>query len=135
VILINAAFAFIQELQAERAVEALAGYMPQHVSAMRDGTPMTIEATELVPGDVVLIEEGERIAADMRLLSGDVEVDLSTLTGESAPVIRSAEHHDPSATRFEAQDLVLSGTVCTGGDARASSTRPPCTPSSAGSRR
>ena len=55
VILLNAAFAFVQELQAERAVEALAGYLPQHALAIRDGKPTSIGATELVPGDVVLL--------------------------------------------------------------------------------
>jgi calcium-translocating P-type ATPase len=117
VIFLNAAFAFVQELQAERAVEALAAYMPQHATVLRDGTPAVIEATGLVPGDVVVLEEGERIAADMRLLSGDVEVDLSTLTGESVPAFRSAELHDATVPRLAAQDLVFSGTVCTGGEA------------------
>jgi calcium-translocating P-type ATPase len=119
VIVVNAAFAFVQELQAERAVEALAEFMPQRVTALRDGAPVVIEATGLVPGDVVLLEEGERIAADMRLLSGAVEVDMSALTGESVPVARSADVHDSSVPRLQARDLVFSGTICTGGEARA----------------
>jgi calcium-translocating P-type ATPase len=119
VIIVNAAFAFVQELQAERAVEALAGYMPQRVTVLRDGTPNVIEVTGLVPGDVVLLEEGARIAADMRLLSGAVEVDMSALTGESVPVTRSAEVHDSAVPRLQARDLVFSGTICTGGEAHA----------------
>jgi calcium-translocating P-type ATPase len=119
VIVLNAAFAFVQELQAERAVEALAGYMPQRATVLRDGKPTSIEATALVPGDVVLLEEGARIAADMRILSGAVEVDLSALTGESVPVARSAAKQDGSAPRLEATDLVFSGTICTGGEAHA----------------
>jgi magnesium-transporting ATPase (P-type) len=119
VIILNAAFAFVQELQAERAVEALAQYMPQRVTALRDGEPAVIEATGLVPGDVVLVEEGERIAADMRLLSGAVELDLSPLTGESVPVARSAKSQDGSASRLAARDLAFSGTICTGGQAHA----------------
>ena len=119
VIVLNAAFAFVQELQAERAVEALAGYMPQHATVLRDGATRVIEAVELVPGDVVLLEEGERIAADMRLLLGAVEVDLSTLTGESVPVLRSAEFQDADVPRLVARDLVFSGTTCTGGEAQA----------------
>jgi calcium-translocating P-type ATPase len=118
VILLNAGFAFVQELQAERAVEALAGYLPQHVRALRDGDPALIEATGLVLGDVVLLDEGNRIAADMRLLSGALEVDLSTLTGESVPVLRSAEAVDQGLPRLAARDLVFSGTTCTGGDAQ-----------------
>jgi calcium-translocating P-type ATPase len=120
VIILNAAFAFAQELQAERAVEALAQYMPQRVTVLRDGAPQVIEATGLVPGDIVLLEEGERIAADMRLLSGAVEVDLSTLTGESVPVLRSADlQDDATVSRLAARDLVFSGAICTGGDAHA----------------
>ncbi|MGP0034353.1 MAG: cation-translocating P-type ATPase [Solirubrobacteraceae bacterium] len=119
VIVLNAAFAFVQELQAERAVEALAGYMPQHANVLRDGAARVIEAVELVPGDIVLLAEGERIAADMRLLLGAVEIDLSTLTGESVPVLRSAEFQDADVPRLGARDLVFSGTTCTGGEAQA----------------
>jgi len=119
VIILNAVFAFVQEVQAERAVEALAEYMPQRVTVLRDGKPAVLEATCLVPGDVVLLEEGERIAADMRILSGAVEVDLSALTGESVPVTRTAVERDTSVPRLRARDLVFSGTICTGGEARA----------------
>jgi len=119
VIVLNAAFAFAQELQAERAVEALAGYMPQHASVLRNGASQVIEAVGLVPGDIVLLEEGGRIAADMRLLSGAVEVDVATLTGESVPVLRSAEFQDADVPRLVARDLVFSGTTCVGGEAQA----------------
>jgi calcium-translocating P-type ATPase len=119
VILLNAAFAFIQELQAERAVEALASYMPQHATVLRDGAPQVIEATSLVPGDIVVLAEGDRIPADMRLLSGALEVDLSTLTGESVPALRSAELQDSRVPRLAARDLIFSGTNATGGEARA----------------
>ena len=118
VILLNAVFAFVQEMQAERAVEALAQYLPQQVTVLRSGEPTPIRAADLVPGDVVVLEEGERIAADMRLISGAVEVDLSTLTGESAPALRSAELVDLSVPKIAAPDLVFSGTNCTGGEAR-----------------
>jgi calcium-translocating P-type ATPase len=118
VILLNALFAFIQEMQAERAVEALAQFMPQHVTILRDGAPASILAADLVPGDIVLIEEGDRIAADMRLISGGVEVDLSTLTGESAPVLRSAELIDTGVPRIDARDLLFSGTSATSGEAQ-----------------
>jgi calcium-translocating P-type ATPase len=117
VILLNAGFAFVQELEAERAVEALAAYMPQHVRVLRDGEPALIEAVGLVVGDVVLLAEGDRIAADMRLLAGSLEVDLSTLTGESEPVIRSADEIARNVPRLAAPDLVFSGTACTAGEA------------------
>jgi calcium-translocating P-type ATPase len=118
VIALNAVFALIQEMQAERAVEALAEFLPQKVRALRDGTSQEIVAVDLVPGDVVLVEEGDRIAADMRMISGAVEVDLSTLNGESAPALRSADLIDPNVARIAAQDLLFSGTSATGGEAR-----------------
>ncbi|HEX4837655.1 MAG TPA: cation-transporting P-type ATPase [Solirubrobacteraceae bacterium] len=119
VIVLNAAFAFIQELQAGRAVEALARYMPQHATVLRDRAPQVIEATGLIPGDIVVLAEGDRIAADMRLLSGALEVDLSTLTGESVPALRSAELQDSDVPRLAARDLIFSGTSATGGEAHA----------------
>jgi calcium-translocating P-type ATPase len=117
VIGLNAAFAFAQELQAERAVEALAGYLPQHVRVLRDAEPSVIEATELVLGDVVLLEEGERIPADARLLSGALEVDLAMLTGESVPLMRAAGVSRRPVPLLQARDMVFSGTNCTGGNA------------------
>jgi magnesium-transporting ATPase (P-type) len=64
VILLNATFSFMQELQAERAVEALAAFLPERARVLRDGLRQDIEARLLVPGDILLIEEGERICAD-----------------------------------------------------------------------
>jgi magnesium-transporting ATPase (P-type) len=119
VIAVNAIFAFVQEAQAERAVEALARFLPAQAKVLRDGVEREIPARELVPGDVLAIEEGDRVSADARLLSGAVEVDLSMLTGESVPVLRSAELVDTSVPLLQARELVLSGTVCTEGDARA----------------
>ena len=118
VILINAAFAFIQETQAERAVEALAQFLPAQAKVVRDGQHQMIEARALVPGDVLMIEEGERISADARLMSGGIEVDTSMLTGESMPVFRAADLLDPHVPLLLARDIVFSGTTCTEGEAR-----------------
>ena len=119
VIVLNAGFAFVQERQAERAVEALRRYLPSQSTVVRDGERQQVEVAKLVPGDVVVIEEGDRISADARLLEGGIEVDLSTLTGESQPVYRSAEFVDTTGPLVEARDLVFSGTTCIGGEARA----------------
>jgi calcium-translocating P-type ATPase len=118
VVLLNALFALLQERQAERAVEALAAYLPDNVAVLRDGSRQLVEAVLLVPGDVVLLEEGDRVPADARLIDGRLQIDTSALTGESVPVTREAG--DPgSETVLEARDLVFSGTSCTGGRARA----------------
>ncbi|MGY4103940.1 cation-translocating P-type ATPase [Nocardia sp. R16R-3T] len=119
VIVINAAFAFVQEQQAEKAVEALAAYLPMRATVVRDGAVGDIDATQLVPGDILVISEGDRISADARLLDGGIEVDVSTLTGESMPVFRAAELVDTRVPLLHARNLVFSGTTCTEGDARA----------------
>ena len=106
-------------MQAERAVEALAAFLPERARIRRDGFRTEIDARLLVPGDVLLIEEGESICADARLIAGSLEVDMSTLTGESVPVDRSAEPADASVPLLQATDVVFSGTSCTAGEAAA----------------
>jgi magnesium-transporting ATPase (P-type) len=119
VIFLNALFAFAQERQAERAVEALTRFLPQQALVRRDGEPVLVDAAELVPGDVLVLDEGGRISADARLLSGAIEVDMSTLTGESQPVYRSSEFADATGPLLQARELVFSGTSCVGGEAEA----------------
>jgi calcium-translocating P-type ATPase len=119
VILLNAAFALAQELQAERAVEALSGYLPHKATVMRDGHPVALDVSELVPGDVVVLEEGERVPADVRLVAGALELDMSTLTGESVPVLRAADLVDVGVPRLAARDLAFMGATCTEGEGRA----------------
>jgi magnesium-transporting ATPase (P-type) len=118
IIVLNAAFSFAQEQQAERAVEELAKYLPQRARVERDGAVTEVDTTQLVPGDIVLIQEGDRIAADVRLLGGAIEADMSALTGESLPVLRSAAMVDVNVPILSARELVFSGTSCTGGEAR-----------------
>ncbi|MYT99457.1 MULTISPECIES: cation-transporting P-type ATPase [unclassified Streptomyces] len=119
VIAVNAAFALLQERQAERAVETLARYLPEQAFVVRDGRTQQIEARDLVPGDVILLEEGGKIPADARVTEGGVEVDLSMLTGESAPVERTDAAGRVGAPLIEEPNLVFSGTTCLGGQARA----------------
>ncbi len=85
---------------------------------VRDGRRSLVEARNLVPGDILLVSEGERISADARLLSGSLEIDASALTGESLPVFRSSELVDTDVPFLQARDIVFSGTNCTGGEAR-----------------
>jgi calcium-translocating P-type ATPase len=118
VIALNAGFAFAQELHAERAVEALRTYLPPQAKVIRDGEPTQLDAALIVPGDLLLIEEGDRISADAHLVEGSIEADLSTLTGESAPVSRFAAAAGSRTPLLQARELVFSGTSCTGGEAR-----------------
>ncbi len=119
VIVLNAAFAFVQEMQAERAVEALQSYIPRRARVLRDGREVEVDAVDLVPGDLLLIAEGDRVSADARLIDGAIEVDLSTLTGESVPVSLAPGEAHPHTPRLQRRDLAFSGTACTGGEARA----------------
>lgn len=77
VILVNAFFAFFQERHAEKAVEALSEYLPLQARVVRDGVRKYVDARDLVPGDVIVVAEGDRVSADARLLSGSVESDAS----------------------------------------------------------
>ncbi len=119
VIVLNAVFAFAQERHAVRAVEALRRYLPPHALVFRDGAPVQIDAAELVPGDILILGEGDGISADARLVEGAVEVDISTLTGESQPVLRAAGDADLGQPLLEAPNLIFSGTACVSGEARA----------------
>jgi magnesium-transporting ATPase (P-type) len=119
VIVINALFAFVQELQAQRAAEALGSLLPASATVVRDGLVCRVAAADLVPGDVLVVEEGARISADARLVAGEVELDMSPVTGESMPVSRSADPPAAATTSWMSQpNLVLSGTLCTSGEAR-----------------
>jgi calcium-translocating P-type ATPase len=119
VILLNATLAYAQELQAERATEALRELLPMRARVRRDGTELEVPAAELVPGDVVLLTEGDRLSADGRLTAGSLEVNMAPLTGESEPVVRSASAVRRFRSVLESEDLVFAGTLCTGGDAEA----------------
>ena len=115
VIALNAVFAFAQERQAIRAVEALRAYLPEQARVKRDGLVQVVPARMLVPGDVLLIEEGERVSGDVRLLDGAVDVDMSTLTGESLPVSRYGSAYDTNVPLLQARELLFTGTTCVAG--------------------
>lgn len=86
VILLNAGFAFAQEQRAERAADSLQRLLPRRCRVLRDGRPIDLDAEELVRDDVVLLEAGDRVSADLVVLEAHAaEVDTSTLTGESEP--------------------------------------------------
>lgn len=88
---INAVLGFVQEYRAERAISALRAFVPERARVRRGGRLAVVEATELVPGDVVALESGDRVPADGRLLeSHRLEVDESGITGESSAVVKRA---------------------------------------------
>lgn len=89
ILILNALFGFIQEFRSEKAVEALKKFVVPKVRVIRDGVEQEITAKEVVPDDLVVLNEGDKIPADGKLIEGvHVEVDESLLTGESLPVLK-----------------------------------------------
>lgn len=120
VILINGTFSYWQEYRAERAIDALRELLPQQVKTLRDGHITTLVSEKLVPGDVILLEAGDNVPADCRLIAAaDVRVNASTLTGESFPRARSAEQDVDSASALDRKNLLLAGTSLVSGEGRA----------------
>jgi sodium/potassium-transporting ATPase subunit alpha len=119
VIVINAVFAFFQEYKAERAVQALHRLLPDKAWVMRGGQPLEFPRSDIVPGDILILEEGERIPADARLIEATgMRVDNAALTGESRPKRRTA---DPlkDGNWLDLSNLVFAGTTVLSGHGRA----------------
>ncbi len=118
--LINGLFSFWQEFRAEKASEELRKLLPAYARVLRAGTETRILAEELVPGDVVLFAEGERISADCRLVEqAAFRVDQSTLTGESRPVGKSSDASLLTDISFTEQpNMVFAGTNVAAGTAK-----------------
>ena len=121
VILINAVFSFWQEFRAEKATEALKELIPARARVVRDGARMDLLAREVVPGDVLLLEEGDNIPADARLVEEyDLRVNQATLNGESTPAHRIAMPVPAQAvSAAEIPNLVFAGTSVAYGRGRA----------------
>ena len=120
VIIINAIFSFWQEYQAEKAIEALKRILPTTAKVIRDGKESEILSSQLVPGDIMILEEGDNISADARLVEAfQMKVDSSTLTGESKPVWKVAEVEEGDENPVEVHNLVFAGTSVVSGSGRA----------------
>lgn len=108
VALLNALFSFVQEYRAERAMQALQQFLPQSVEVVRNGTTCRILAEELVPGDVLVIGEGNRISADARLVEcEELVVNNAPLTGEAKPVVLDEAAVD--SRLIESRNIVFAG--------------------------
>ncbi|MCX7832376.1 MAG: calcium-translocating P-type ATPase, PMCA-type [Actinobacteria bacterium] len=118
IVLLNTAIGFYQEYKAERAMEELRSYAPQTAKVIRDGSLKVIDATQLVPGDIVVLDVGDIIPADLRLLKANsMKIDESLLTGESVPVEKIAEEvlHENSSVP-ERRNMAFKGTPVVNGD-------------------
>lgn len=119
VIAVNAVFSFVQEYKAERATEALHRLLPKAAWVCRADQNRQVDRHELVPGDVLLLEEGEQVPADARLIEAvGMRVDMSALTGEAAPKRRRARP-SAGASPLDADNIVFAGTTVLSGHGRA----------------
>ncbi len=123
VILINGCFSYWQEYRAERAIDALRKLLPQTVKVVRAGQLATLPGEALVPGDVILLEAGDNVPADCRLISASgIRINASTVTGESMPKARNADdgaEHANDVSALETKNVLLAGTSLVSGEGRA----------------
>lgn len=119
VILINGLFSFWQEYRAEKAIDALRHLLPQKTRVRRNATVFELPACDLVPGDIVLLEEGDNVPADCRVIEAvALRVNNATVTGESLPKGRDA-HPADSEDLHSSRNILLAGTSIVAGHAAA----------------
>jgi Ca2+-transporting ATPase len=119
VVLLNAVMGYIQQSRAERAVAALRQMSAAHASVVRDGARRRVPATEIVPGDVILVEEGDTVPADARLIDeAALQTAEAALTGESLPVAKDTRPIHEEVGLGDRHNMVFSGTAATYGHGR-----------------
>jgi Ca2+-transporting ATPase len=120
VVLLNAIMGYVQQSRAEQAVAALRQMSAANAHVIRDGARQTVAATELVPGDIILVEEGDTIPADARLIeSVALQTAEAALTGESVPVSKDTQPISEEVGLGDRDNMVFSGTAATYGHGRA----------------
>ena len=119
VVIINVIIGYIQEVKAQEAIESLKQMMNTEAVVIRDGKKIKISSIDLVPGDIVLLESGSKVPADMRLLeSKDLKVDESMLTGESVSSEKNIALQNQDITINDRDNMAYSGTFVTYGRAK-----------------
>ncbi|HIJ98791.1 TPA: calcium-translocating P-type ATPase, SERCA-type [archaeon] len=116
IVIINAFLGFFQEYKAEKAMEALQKLAAPKAKVIRDGKKLLINSEELVPGDIILLETGDRVPADARIFDlFNLHIDEAALTGESIPSKKIAEKITKDVSVPDRKNLVYSGTIVTQG--------------------
>ena len=116
IVVLNAVFGFVQEYKAEKAIESLKNMMNPKSKVLRNGKKIQIDSSELTIGDVLLIEEWDKIAADGRLLQAiNLEILEASLTGESLPVKKHTDAIAKEAVLWDQKNMIFSGTSVTRG--------------------
>ncbi len=120
IIFLNAVIGFIQEFKAERAVEALKNMAAPHALVIREGETHQIPARDLVPGDIILLEEGMRIPADARIIEmAQLKANEASLTGESHPTAKNPKLVKKFDSIGDLHNMVFLGTVINQGHGKA----------------
>jgi calcium-translocating P-type ATPase len=119
VVLANAVIGFVQEGKAEAAMAAIRDMLAPRAAVLRNGRRVTVDGAELVPGDVVLLEAGDKVPADLRVMEArGLAAQEAILTGESVPVEKATEPVAPGASLGDRRSMLWSGTLVTQGTAR-----------------
>ncbi|MGH6784471.1 MAG: HAD-IC family P-type ATPase, partial [Sphingomicrobium sp.] len=120
IVVLNALLGFFQESRAERSVRALMALAAPESTVVRDGERHRIAAHEIVPGDIVMVEAGDKIPADARVIEiANLQADEAPLTGESVPVAKDTQPVDADVAIGDRRNTLFSGTVATYGRGRA----------------
>src|SRR5262245_11358678 len=118
VVILNALLGFIQEGKAEKALESIRNMLSAEARTLRDGETRMIAAEQLVPGDIVLLESGDKIPADLRLIDAkNLRTEEAALTGESVPADKSTDPVSANATVGDRECMAFSGTMVVSGRA------------------
>ncbi|WP_044408854.1 cation-transporting P-type ATPase [Thiomicrospira microaerophila] len=119
VVLINASIGFVQEGKAEQALDAIRNMLSPQAVVLRDGQRITIEADQLVPGDIVLLQAGDKVPADLRLIdTRSLRIEEAVLTGESVPVEKRSETVATESDLGDRFSMAYSGTLVNFGRGR-----------------
>ena len=119
VVIVNAVIGYIQEGRAEQAMDAIRGMLAPRSAVLRDGRRISVDAADLVPGDIVLVEAGDRVPADLRLLEArGLRAEEAILTGESVPVDKGVAPAPEDAALGDRTSMLFSGTLVAAGTGR-----------------
>ncbi|MEM1581067.1 MAG: cation-translocating P-type ATPase [Candidatus Bathyarchaeia archaeon] len=120
IVLVSSTLGFIQEYRAERALEALKRMLSPMVTVVRDSKEIVIPIREVVPGDIIVLKEGDRVPADARLIEAiNLQVNEAPLTGESMPVLKDTSILPRDITLPDRRNMVFSGTEVVSGKGKA----------------
>lgn len=120
IVIAIALIGFFNEYKAEKTVEALKALVGQKATVRRNGKTTQVDATEIVPGDILLIEEGQKIPADARLITvHNLHINEASLTGESLPVSKQSELVEKNASLGDQKNMIFAGTFAVQGTAEA----------------